>query len=125
MDYSVGGATEDVLRWSSNVNGVQANFPPIPNVITSTKQLFPEATSGKIGGDWYRLSANLPVGTRFIWGVNLAAGSTDEVITQVRSIRDAFSVSDSGLGQMHYVLTNFRTPVSSQCHLKLLRWGMR
>jgi len=81
------------LIWTPGVDGAEDTFPAVPAEITSTKQLFPECSSGKIGGDWYLLSSNLPSGTSFIWGVNFGADSSSEVITQVKAIEEAFSVS--------------------------------
>ncbi|KAJ2977670.1 hypothetical protein NQ176_g4237 [Zarea fungicola] len=83
----VGGDTEDRLSWSEDVDGVNNIFPAVPDVITATKQLFPEASHGKIGGDWFYLSRNLPEGTAIIWGVNFAANSVTEALTQDESLQ--------------------------------------
>jgi hypothetical protein len=112
---SVGGDTEDRLKWSPDVNGVDNTFPPVPDVITATKQLFPEASHGRIGGDWILLSGNLPKGTTIIWGVNFAANSLNETVTQVREIEKAFRVNRSISNESRHILTAInRMIVSNQ-----------
>lgn len=106
ISYSVGGDTEDRLSWSEDVDGVNNIFPAVPDVITATKQLFPEASHGKIGGDWFYLSRNLPEGTAIIWGVNFAAKSVTEALTQVREIQKAFQISRGLLKEPHQILTS-------------------
>ena len=67
-------------------------FAPVPDIITGTKELFPEALYVGAGPDFWLCSGNMPEGTAFTWGVNFAASNASEAVAQVRQIEKAFAV---------------------------------
>lgn len=58
---------------------------------------YPEAERVFIGRDWYALSANLPAGTHFTWGLNLKSLNRSETIEQAKLLADTFQGSRAHL----------------------------
>jgi len=65
-----------------------STFPPPTDTVP-----VPEASSIAIGRDFYALSANLPAGTRFTWGLNLKFLNLSETLAQARLLADTFQGS--------------------------------
>jgi hypothetical protein len=62
-----------------------AVFPP-----SSPDFPYPEAERITIGRDWYALSANLPSGTPFTWGLNLKSLNVSETVAQAAVLAETF-----------------------------------
>ena len=69
-------------------------FPPVPAVISGTRDLFPEALFVGAGYDYWLCSGNMPEGTLFTWGVNMAAGNASEAVADASGCDRTVSVSD-------------------------------
>lgn len=87
MVYQLTSAnSEDRATLDLNVEVMNATFPePTPDVPA------PEAKAIQIGRDFYALSANLPEGTDFHWGVNLKVLKNEETLAQLTHLRNSFA----------------------------------
>ncbi|EAL19043.1 hypothetical protein CNBH1450 [Cryptococcus deneoformans B-3501A] len=81
----VGANSEDRATIDLSYEVMNATFPAATEEVP-----VPEADSISIGRDFYALSGNLPDGTPFQWGVNLASLNRTETIAQAKLIADTF-----------------------------------
>ncbi|KIR98601.1 hypothetical protein L804_04177 [Cryptococcus deuterogattii 2001/935-1] len=81
----VGANSEDRATIDLSFEVMNATFPaPTADVPV------PEADHIFIGRDFYALSGNLPNGTPFQWGINLASLNRTETIAQAKLVAEAF-----------------------------------
>ncbi|KAK4553316.1 hypothetical protein LTR86_009616 [Recurvomyces mirabilis] len=100
----VGGDTQDHTISTTGVTGNPGYydvFAPVPENITGTKQLFPEALFVGAGYDYWLCSGNLPKGSIITWGVNLGAGNASEAVAEVQEIVKAFAVGQGSIITHH------------------------
>ncbi|ORY31073.1 hypothetical protein BCR39DRAFT_593571 [Naematelia encephala] len=90
--FRVGADSED--RGTVDLS-VQVENSTFPNVTATVP--YPEATLDLIGEDFYALSANLPPGTRFTWGINLKYLNVTETVRQATLLADTFQGSRASL----------------------------
>ncbi|ADV23898.1 Hypothetical Protein CGB_H2500W [Cryptococcus gattii WM276] len=81
----VGANSEDRATIDLSFEVMNATFPA-----PSAEVPVPEADHIFIGRDFYALSGNLPPGTPFQWGVNLASLNRTETIEQAKLVAEAF-----------------------------------
>ncbi|ADV23920.1 Hypothetical Protein CGB_H2510C [Cryptococcus gattii WM276] len=81
----VGANSEDRATIDLSFEVMNATFPA-----PSAEVPVPEADHIFIGRDFYALSGNLPPGTPFQWGVNLASLNRTETIAQAKLVAEAF-----------------------------------
>ncbi|KNX50054.1 hypothetical protein CNBG_9274 [Cryptococcus deuterogattii R265] len=81
----VGANSEDRATIDLSFEVMNATFPA-----PTAEVPVPEADHIFIGRDFYALSGNLPAGTPFQWGINLAGLNRTETIEQAKLIAEAF-----------------------------------
>ncbi|AFR97105.1 hypothetical protein C343_05260 [Cryptococcus neoformans C23] len=81
----VGANSEDRATLDLSYEVMNATFPA-----PTAEVPVPEADHIFIGRDFYALSGNLPDGTPFQWGINLASLNRTETIAQAKLVADTF-----------------------------------
>ncbi|KAJ9114075.1 hypothetical protein QFC22_005895 [Naganishia vaughanmartiniae] len=85
VNLRVGADSEDTGFSVPDVPVYSAIFPNATAAFP-----FPEATYVAIGKDFYALSANMPAGTDFTWGLNLRVFNASESVAQAVQLYDTF-----------------------------------
>ncbi|KIR40778.1 hypothetical protein I307_02213 [Cryptococcus deuterogattii 99/473] len=83
--FRVGADSQDRATIDLSFEVMNATFPA-----PSAEVPVPEADHISIGRDFYVLSGNLPAGTTFQWGINLASLNRTETIAQAKLVAEAF-----------------------------------
>ncbi|WVO24674.1 uncharacterized protein IAS62_006051 [Cryptococcus decagattii] len=81
----VGADSQDRATIDLSFEVMNATFPA-----PTAEVPIPEAAHISIGRDFYALSGNLPDGTTFQWGVNLASLNRTETVAQAALVAEAF-----------------------------------
>ncbi|KAJ3525242.1 hypothetical protein NM208_g11724 [Fusarium decemcellulare] len=96
----VGANSQDRSTVDLGIKIMNSTFPePTENVPN------PEADHNFIGRDFYALSANLPPGTPFMWGLNLKSLNKTETVAQARLLAETFQGKRASLTK-HVKLVN-------------------